>query len=175
MNAVFTPPGRTLMFACLFFMLSPPGLADDAYRRASHPATSSADLASLVHHGDWQVREAVALNRRTSPAALMALAHDKDQRVRIAVATNISTTPEIFLVLARDKQVAVRSVVARFEYVTAEALAILADDKEANIRMEVARNWNTSEATLKKLLRDEFSEVSNTAEITLAKRRQEKE
>jgi hypothetical protein len=150
----------------LAFLSSAPlqaaGLSEDL-RLANLPTTSAQQLRKLALHQDWEVREAVAMNRKTPVDIFTQLARDPNQAVRIALSTNLSTPEEIFFILARDPSEQVRSVVARFEYVPAAVLATMADDKNTDIRLEVARNWNTDIPTLEKLSRDQFDEVREMA------------
>ena len=148
------------------------GLSEDR-RLANLPTTSAQQLRELATHADWQVRQAVAMNRKTPVDIFQQLANDSNQDVRIALSTNLSTPEEIFFILARDPSEQVRSVVARFEYVPAAVLAAMADDQSAEIRLEVARNWNTDIPTLKKLSQDTFDEVRAMALHSLSDRNRE--
>ncbi len=142
-------------------------------REAGHPSTDVARLQELATDPSWEVRQIVGRNRKSTPELLHQLAADPHPQVRIAVATNLSTREATFLLLARDQDASVRSVVSRFEYVPASALAVLARDRNGEIRLEVARNWNTSEDTLRQLSRDQLPGVSQMAELSLAKRKEE--
>jgi hypothetical protein len=166
-----------LLIILAFFSHTPllaAGLSEDL-RRANLPTTSAQQLRMLAQHQDWQVREAVAMNRRSPVDIFAQLARDPNQAVRIALSTNLSTPEDIFFILARDPYEQVRSVVARFEYVPASVLAAMADDKSTEIRLEVARNWNTDIPTLKKLSQDTFDEVRSMALRSLNDRNQQKQ
>lgn len=143
-----------------------PVAADDLTARkraAGLPATPAAQLAALAADSRWEVREAVAQNRRTPAALLSTLAADPDPHVRIAVATNLSTPASVHHQLARDPDPQVRSVVARFEYVPIPVLMILADDPLVDIRLEVARSLNANEQVLRKVMTDSDPTVSHIA------------
>ncbi len=150
------------------------GLSEDT-RRANLPTTSTQQLRVLATHSDWQVRQAVAMNRKTPVDVFAQLARDPRQDVRIALATNLATPENIFFILARDPSEQVRSVVARFEYVPASVLSVMAADKSADIRIEVARNWNTDIPTLEKLSQDAFDEVRSMALRSLHDRNQQQQ
>lgn len=151
--------------------LSEPLLAsDDLFtlkREAGLPSTPVAQLRVLAATSHWQVREALAQNRRAPEDLLALLAADPEQRVRIAVATNLATTEAIHLQLAGDEDPQVRSVVARFEYLPVSVLMRLADDPLVDIRLEVARSLNANEQVLRKAMNDADPAVSRTAELAL--------
>ncbi|MBD3671428.1 MAG: hypothetical protein HUJ29_11720 [Gammaproteobacteria bacterium] len=164
---------HSLLLISLWFVASLAWANTDLVKEAGLPTVGSERLQQLAAHSDWEVRRAVAGNRRTPVELLRQLATDPDRRIRITVATNLSTPPALHMLLAADADKQVRSVVSRFEYVPAEALDQLANDPDPEIRVEVAGNWNTAEATLKRLLQDEFESVRRRAEQELAKRAEE--
>jgi len=154
---------QVLILLLLGFAPSISMAINDQVRLANLPGTSTQQLRELADESDWQVRQAVAMNRKTPSDVLEKLARDPVQDVRIAVCTNLSTTEPVFFILAKDPSEQVRSVVARFEYVSAAVLASMSNDSSTDIRIEVARNWNTDIPTLEKLSKDEFEEVRNMA------------
>jgi hypothetical protein len=161
---------QVLVLSGLIVFSSFANAGSDANQRKRLAASTNATAAQLQQYTkdpEWEVRQAVARNRRTPVNLLAILAQDPHPQVRISVATNLSTDEAIFMVLANDSDVQVRSVVARFEYVPASVLAVMASDPVTDIRIEVARNLNTDRATLTRLMKDSQPEVVSMANIGL--------
>ncbi len=122
-------------------------------------------LERLVNSAEPRVRQRIAENSDL-PSVLARLATDKDWEVRWAVAGNRKTSPDTLLRLAFDGNNKVRKRVAENRETSSDLLAELALDEDEEVRKVVAEGITTSRETLTKLSLDRSLEVCRHSRVT---------
>ncbi|MCP9943035.1 HEAT repeat domain-containing protein [Cyanobium sp. ATX 6E8] len=110
-------------------------------------------LAALATSINWKIRQAVARHEGTPPSLIKKLARDTDSDVRQAVIDRCLPSEWRYL---DDNQ---RSTKLSKEVATPEVLDVLAGSSNWRVRQAVARHEGTPSLLIKKLARDNDSDV----------------
>lgn len=136
--------------------VSPTFLARDS-------STSYAQLSSLSHDEDWEVRAGVASNPATPEDLLRELASDCDEGVRSYVARNKNTPRDVLEVLSSDASEYVRDFLAQNPALPISLMRKLADDPHWRPRSGLAENPNTPAELVERLEIDSDPRVRDLA------------